>query len=95
VQTHTAVGYLETNRQRRSQIFQWSFSITYSCWQRRNEQILNLFATAQCNEHFKPRILLFFLGNGAMNAPQYWQQRIEDKQNKHEDMLYCIFIPWR
>jgi hypothetical protein len=25
------------------------------------------------NEHFKPRILLFFLANGSINLPRYWQ----------------------
>jgi hypothetical protein len=29
------------------------------------------------NGHFKPRILLFAVGNEAMNAPQYWQWRNE------------------
>ncbi len=24
------------------------------------------------NEHFKPRMMLFSVGNGAMNALQYW-----------------------
>ncbi len=27
------------------------------------------------NVHFKPRILLFSAGNGAANAPRYWQRR--------------------
>ncbi len=25
------------------------------------------------NEHFKPKMLLFSVGNGALNAPRYWQ----------------------
>jgi hypothetical protein len=29
------------------------------------------------NEHFKPRMLLFSLGNDAMKAPRYWQRHNE------------------
>jgi hypothetical protein len=39
---------------------------SYSCWQRCYEQICFQW----CNVHYKPRMLLFSVGNGRMNPPQ-------------------------
>ncbi len=85
--SRTAVGYLKTNCQQPTQFYQRPF-IPY----------IQLLATAHmnkfeicfqwCNDHFNPRMLLFSVGNGAMNTlwllataqltmPQYWQRRNE------------------
>ncbi len=45
----------------------------YTCWQRHYEQIWFQWR----NEHFKPRILLFGVGNSTINTPRCWQWRNE------------------
>jgi hypothetical protein len=54
-----AVGYLETNCQRRTPICAMNkFEISFQWWRR---------------ELLKPRMLFFSVANGAMNTPRHWE----------------------
>jgi hypothetical protein len=55
-----------------TQIASGLLSATYNCWQR--HYMYEQFCMQQHNEHFKPRMLLFSLGKGAMNALRNWQR---------------------
>ncbi len=47
----------------------------YCCWQWAMNKLGNCFRW--CSPHLKPRMLVFSVGNGPMNAPRYWQRRNE------------------
>ncbi len=66
--SRTAAGYLETNCQRRTRSVSGVLITTYSCWQQHYEN-WNLLPIAQWT--FYARMLLFSVGNAAMNAPRY------------------------
>ncbi len=76
--SHTAVGYLETSCQRRTQLCQRPFITTYSCRQRHMNKYWNLFRMAQWRFYSKPECYyslkataqwtLHDIGNGAMNS---------------------------
>ncbi len=60
------------NCQYRTQVFQRPF--IYYIQLLATELWTNWNLSKWRNEHFKPRMLLFSVGNGAMNAPRYWQR---------------------
>jgi hypothetical protein len=47
------------------------------------------------NEHLRPKMMLFSVGNGALNAPRYWQLH-GDALNDVETSAntYCFSYPY-
>ncbi len=70
--SRTAVGNSETNCQQRTEICQRPFIYYIQLLTIALRTIWNLFQWR--NEHFKPGMILFFVGNGARNPLLYWQR---------------------